>query len=319
MEVLKWIGQGFAIVVAAVFCLFVYVFIRMAFVAQFTELGLLRDRVLRVLLPGVEIKEVSHQLSPLEWEHESGPGAVPKATSLLLTPDGQLQSEETRFDGDPRRYVDELSGADSLAPWILFESRIYQRNGDTLGQEIADLSEAPFTGFGYVAGLNDEWFLVAGDVRGDKNRNSRLWQVSKKNFDVVLLEKNPYFTFSRPPKTFTPEGFDGVLVAVYRGVVSYGFGGDCSRPRYSILRAYTSTYPLGIDLARFSFRAGTIVDVAWQDGALVVTGDPSRPAAAGRDRIPPRVWRVGLPDGVVGMPQRSGATEPEEVSESLAG
>ncbi|WP_428821140.1 hypothetical protein [Microbulbifer sp. MCCC 1A16149] len=319
MEILKWIGQGFAIFVAAVFILFAYVFIRMAFVAQFTELGLLRDRVLRILLPGVSIKEAPHQLPPLEWEYESGAGAVPKATSLLLTPEGQLQPEESRFDGDPRQYVDELSGGDSQAPWILYESRIYQRNGDTLGREIADLSDAPFAGFGYVAGLSSEWFLVAGDVRGDKNRNSRLWQVSKKNFEIVLLEKNPYFTFSRPPKTFTPQGFDGVLVAVYSGVVSYGFGGDCSRPRYSILRAYTSTYPSGIDLARFSFRAGTIVDVDWQDGTLMVIGDPSRPAAAGRDRMPPRVWRVELPDGIVGMPQQRGAAEPKELNESLEG
>ncbi|WP_160153554.1 hypothetical protein [Microbulbifer sp. ALW1] len=309
MEIAKWIGMGFGGVVAAVFCLFVYAFVRMAFVKQFTELALLKDKTFRVLSPGVRVSESAHQLAPLEYEYAPRAGAVAAAESLLLRPDGLLEADDSHFDGDPRKGVLALADPKKDAAWILSESRIYLREGDRIGRELVNFGGTPFTGFGYVAGLNEDWFLVAGDSGAHKYPETMLWQVSRENFETRLLEKNPYFTFSRPPKTFTPSGFEGVLLAIYRGVVSYGFGGDCSRPRYSILRAYTPAYPDGIDLARFSFKAGTIVDVQYQDGTMQVIGDPSRPGAAGKDRRPPRVWNLEMPAELLGSAGQRNAIE----------
>ncbi|MFV8783649.1 hypothetical protein ACNKU7_14620 [Microbulbifer sp. SA54] len=307
MEILKWIGIGFGICGAAMFLFFVFVFLRMIFDPQITELTALRDKAMRPLLPGVAVTEIPHQRPPLEREHNPGAGSVPDAEEWLLTPEGQLQQGERVFDHDPRRPVQVLAGAGAEVDKILYDGRIFVRDGYKPGQELADFSSGPFTGFRHVGGINSEWFLIAGDRVERPYGNTALWQVSHRDYRYTLLEKNLYFTHDRPPKTFTPAGFDGVLVAIYVDHLSYGFGGLSSAPRYSVLRAYTPRNPDGINLLRLSLKAGTIVDVEWRDGALLVTADPSRPRSPRRS-LPPRLWSVTLPDSQAGNREVSGSS-----------
>lgn len=298
MEVLKWIGIGFAICCAGSFLFFVLVFLRMIFDSQITEVKVLCDKAVLPLAPGVSVTEVPHRRAPLEWEYYPEAGSVPAAEEWLLTPEGQLEQDERVFDDDPRRSVEVLPGIGDEVSKVLYDGRIFAREGNRPGRELADFSDGPFSGFRYVGGINRDWFLVAGDPIEQPYGNTALWQVSHKDYRYTLLDTNVYFTHDRPPKTFSPAGFDGVLVAIYESCASYGFGGFCSAPRYSILRAYTPGSPDGIDLVRLSLKAGTIVDVEWQGGTLLVMADPSRPPSTQRS-LPPRLWSVSLPEDMV--------------------
>ncbi|WP_226661141.1 hypothetical protein [Microbulbifer aggregans] len=306
MEVLKWIGIGFAICCAGSFLFFVLVFLRMIFDSQITELKVLCDRAVVPLVPGVSVTEVPHQRPPLEREYFPGAGSVPAAEEWLLTPEGQLERGERVFDEDPRRPVDVLVGIGGEKSKVLYDGRIFERDGDSPGRELADFSGGPFSGFRHVGGINREWFLVAGDPIEQPYGNTALWQVSHRDYRYTLLNSNVYFTHDRPPKTFSPAGFDGVLVAIYASCASYGFGGYSSAPRYSILRAYTPGNPDGVDLVRLSLKAGTIVDVEWQDGTLLVTADPSRPRSPHRS-LPPRLWSIMLPEDMAGSNSAEGS------------
>lgn len=300
MEVLKWIDIVYAIGCVVFFAFFASVAGRMIFVARFAELSLIPNRTLRVLWEGLRVSEISHQLPPLERDYQPGAGDVPATEEVQLTPDGKLEEEQHYFDGDPRRSVQVLSAIDGVVSKVLFDRKVFARNGDELGPQLADLSDGPFAGFRYVGNLNNDWFLVAGHPAGKTYGDAALWQVSHEDYSAILLQENVYYTFHRPPKIFTPEGFPGVLLAVYVDDVSYGFGGNCSEPRYSILRVYTENFPAGIDLVQFSLKAGVIVAVEWRDGELLVTANPSRPTG-NEGKRPPRIWSVALPDHLVSV------------------
>jgi hypothetical protein len=119
--------------------------------------------------------------------------------------------------------------------------------------------------------------------------------VEKSTLEKKKIAEDTYFTFVRPPVVFRPKGFGGLVLVYYTGSVNYGFGGDSSRPEFSFIRIYNETYKEGLDVAKFGFKAGTIVHVEWRDNALIATGDPNRPAAAQKEPRPARIWRIELP------------------------
>ena len=94
---------------------------------------------------------------------------------------------------------------------------------------------------------------------------------------------------------FLSEGFAGQVVIYYTGSVDYGFGGNSSRPKYSFIRIYNERFKQGLGVAKFGFKAGTIVDIKWIDNALVVTSDPSRPLATNQKVMARRIWKIKLP------------------------
>ncbi|MBB3059943.1 hypothetical protein [Microbulbifer rhizosphaerae] len=248
-----------------------------------------------VLLDGVTIEEVEHNHPSLEREWEPGAGDIAAARRVLLTPDNALEEGERVFDKDPNRQVLQLDATGELPVKIFIGQIIYARDGDNLGDKLVEFEDAPFDGPGYIGGINSEWFLLSAALKEFQHVETRLWQVNHSTLQMEMIEENPYYTFERPPRTFSPEGFPGVIVAIYQGDVSYGFGGDSSRPAHTVLRVYTPQFPDGVNLARFAFKAGIVVDVDWWEGALLVTGDPSRPVAADKPRLPPRIWKVRLP------------------------
>lgn len=304
MEVLKWIGIGFGICCAVVFVIFAYLFRRMLFVKKFAERSLVANKTLDVLAEGLKVVEIRHQQPALARDYRPGVGDAPEAAQMLLTPEGNLEHGQHVFDGDPRRSVWVLSGGEGALSKVLFDRRIYVRESDGLGPQLADFSDGPFAGFWYAGSLNKDWFLVAGYPVGKTCGDIALWQVSHSDYSTTLLQTNLYYIDHRPPKIFTPVGFPGVLVAIYVDDVSYGFGGYCNEPRYSILRAYTERFPAGIDLVKLSLKGGVIVAVEWRDGVLWVTADPSRPTGS-EGRRPPRIWSIDLPDQVVNIHQSS--------------
>lgn len=295
MKALLWIGIPIAVVMAASVCFFAFVFFQMIFVSQITEIKVRTKKDFVVLLDGVTVEEVQHNLPPLVREWWPGAGDVPAARQIVLTPENALQEGERVFDKDPNRVVLQLDANSDLPTRVFIGTEIYARDVDKLGGKVAAFEDAPFDGVRYVGGINNRWFLVEADLKEFAHVETRLWQVDRSTLELRLIEEDPYFTFERPPKTFAPEGFSGIVVAIYRGNVSYGYGGHASRPASTLLRAYTPQYPDGVDLASFAFKAGTVVKVDWQDGALLVTGDPSRPPAAGKPPLPPRIWQLRLP------------------------
>lgn len=295
MKILFWIGIVFAATAVICVVFFVIAFFNMAFVAQITEWKVLREKDYVVLLDGVTVEEVEHNLPSREHEWKPDAGDIAAARRVLLAPDNALEEGQGVFDKEPNREVLQLDATGELPTKIFIDQTLYTRDGDNLGGELAEFKDAPFERPRYIGGINSEWFLLAAALKEFQHVETRLWQVNHSTLQMEMIEENPYYTFERPPRTFSPEGFPGVIVAIYQGNVSYGFGGHSSRPAHTVLRAYTPRFPGGVNLARFAFRAGTVVDVEWREGALLVTGDPSRPAAAEKVRLPPRIWKVRLP------------------------
>lgn len=291
------IWLGISAVVGAI--VFFSIFYKMIFVSDITERKVRKEKDFTILLDGVTIEEIAHDQPPLEPDWNADGGDVPGAREILLTPDNRLEDGRRVMDGDPRREVLQLDGYGDRPARIFIDQDIYVRSDDRLGEKIADFQGGPFDRPRYVGGINGDWFLLVADLK-DRPQESgdtgtRLWQVDHASLAMQVIDKQPYYTFERPPKTFTPDGFSGVILAIYHGDVSYGYGGDSSRPASTVLRAYTPQYPMGVNLVRFAFKAGTVVEVDWQENALLVTGDPSRPRAANKPRLPPRIWKLSLP------------------------
>lgn len=287
IEIVLWIF-GIAFLLGTAF--FVYVFGGMIFVDKLAEISVrwMKDFVLEDSSFGVVEQELD--LPPIPYEFEPGSGDVSAAREILLTPENGLVEGERAYDSDPNRTVYLLESSDGNPDKVFHRNDVYAVGGERLGGLIYSFVGPSLQTLRYVGGLNQKWFLLEGDPEGSQFSDSKLWQVSHSDYSRKLLSDDPYFTFSRPPRIFRPAGFPGYVLVYYVDSVDYGFGGDCSRPKYSVVRLYSEQYSYGHDVVRFSFRAGTIVDVKYQGGALTLYGDPSRPGSS--ERRPPRVWKL---------------------------
>ena len=270
--------------------LFLTVFGGMAFIDKFAEMSIRRMKDVVIEDASFHVVEVEHSLPPLPYEYKPSSGDVPAAREVLLTPTGELQEGRRVFDKDPNRIVRLLDSTEGQLDKVFDGNDIFAKKDERVGGRIHSFAEPSLQILRYVGGVNGDWFLVAGDPEGSPYTNTKLWQVSHADYSRSLLTEDPYFTFDRPPRLFRPEGFAGEVLVYYTGSVDFGFGGDSSRPKHSVIRLFTEDYPSGHDVARFAFRAGTIVDIKYENGALILYGDPSRPGA--EKRLPPRLWKL---------------------------
>lgn len=269
---------------------FIAIFGRMIFIDKFAEASTRRMKDLVIEDPAFQVIELKHSLPPGPYEYKPSSGDVPAARDILLTPEKDLEEGQRVFDSDPSRTVLLLESSNDQPDKVFDGNNVFANDNQHLGNQLHSFDEPPLQTLRYVGGINSEWFLLAGDAEANPYANSKLWQVSHATYARKLLTEDPYFPFNRPPRVFLPEGFMGVVLVYYTGSVDFGFGGDSSRPKYSVIRLYTEDYPSGHDVARFSFRAGTIIDVKYVDDFLILYGDPSRPSS--KKRLPPRLWRI---------------------------
>ncbi|MES2823547.1 MAG: hypothetical protein V4732_08095 [Pseudomonadota bacterium] len=290
-----------AIPIGLIVSFVVWIILNMIFVAQITDIKVFFSKEITILIPGIAVKELEHGNKPLPATgyNQTDSGAMPSAKTMLLTPDGQLVEGQRVYDDDPNVEVDYLEANGVNLPKIFLKNDIYAVDGDRLGRKLGEFSNPAFKVFRYAGALNEKYFLVVADAETATYVDDVLWQVRHEDFEKTIIESDPYYTFERVPKVFKPGGFDGTLLVIYSGDLSYGFGGDSSRPKFSILRAYTGKHPDGIDLVRLGFKAGTIVDIEWRDGSLILVCDPSRPSSTNKQRLPSRQWQVHLPDTII--------------------
>src|SRR5690606_17245399 len=294
-----------------IFAFIVYVFCNMAFIADITERKVKKGKTHHLLAEGIQVSELEHKMPPLEYEYRPGTGAMPPAAEALLSSENKISEGERFYDSDPNISVLWLKAVGDLPDKIFRKNDVYgigeaganAVEGDDgkdeiierpLGKKLASFDNPPLGVLRHIGALNHQYFLLIGDHRDSPYPDDKLWLIDHTTFEQTQLSEDPYYSFSRPPKVFKPAGLDGEVLVYYVGSFDYGFGGDCSRPQYSVVRLFSSTHPQGIDLVKFAFKAGTIVDIEFKDGALILTGDPSRPRT-NANRLPPRLWKVGFP------------------------
>src|SRR5690554_2334021 len=275
----------------------------MIFVADYAEKKAQKSEAFYLLTDGVRVRELEHQMPPLEWEYRPGSGAMPVAAETLLSPENTIAEGERSYDDDPNVSVLWLKSVGDLPDKIFLKNDVYgvtvndEIDSTHLGEKLASFENPPLGVLRHIGALNHQYFLLIGDHRESPHADAQLWLINHTTHEQTKLTDDPYYSFSRPPNVFKPEGLNGEVLVYYVGSIAYGFGGDCCRPQYSVVRLFSSTRPQGIDLIKFAFKAGTIVEVDFKDGALVLTGDPSRPRTD-EDRLPPRLWQVNLPSGL---------------------
>ena len=288
---------------SSILAFIVYVFCQMVFIADITERKVKKGKTHHLLTEGIQVSELEHKMPPLEYEYRPGTGAMPPAAEALLSPENKISEGERFFDSDPNISVLWLKAAGDLPDKIFLKNDVYGINetdgldDKQLGKKLASFDNPPLGVLRHIGALNHQYFLLIGDHRDSPYADAQLWLINHTTHEQTKLTDDPYYSFSRPPKVFKPEGLNGEVLVYYVGSIAYGFGGDCCRPQYSVVRLFSSTRPQGIDLIKFAFKAGTIVEVDFKDGALVLTGDPSRPRTD-EDRLPPRLWQVNLPSGL---------------------
>lgn len=246
------------------------------------------------LVEDIDISEISHNEIALPYQFSYDTGEKEGSKTMVLSSDGKIENDRRWFDDDPRQNIEVLIRSENENSLVFKGNKIYLFDDFKLGPELGTFSNPSLKLIRHVMPVNNRYILVAGDREEATYADDYLWQLDTQTIEKTILTKDPFYSFSRPPKIFMPEGFNGIVIIYYVGSHSFGFGGGSSVPKESVLRVYNNQYPEGQDLVRFYYKAGTIVDVKWNDNSLILTGDPSKPDGAEKYRKPARVWQVSF-------------------------
>jgi len=268
----------------------------MIFRDQITASKLKLSQEVVSLLDGIQVAEISDNEQPLPYEYQPGTGDVAAADEMLLFEDGMIEPGRRVYDNDPRKQVHVLSGNQASQSLVFKGNDVYRFVNNRLGDHIGTISSPALRSVSHVTVVTDNALLLAGYLASVPHADVRLYQINLPDWRQEEIAVDPYYTFSRPPKIFKPDGFDGVVVVYYTGEYSFAYGGDSSRPKYSVIRVYNKAFSEGRDVVKLGFKAGTVVNMSWQNGALILRADPSLPAMMNKPRMPARVWRVILPN-----------------------
>lgn len=216
---------------------------------------------------------------------------LPCSCEMLLSEQGVLTEGIAIFDSEVDRSVISLLLKQSKQKLLFDNSSVHSIENGELGKLLHKFSNPVMESIRYVNYINEKTILMIANPDTQPHVQTRLWQVDLECFEKVLLTDNAYYEFARPPLILTPCGFDGVVVAYYSEVERFGFINHDSTPKFSVLRIYSDKYLEGGDLVEFNHDAGTIVDVTFDTGALIVITDPNRP---GKYDQPLRYWQVSI-------------------------
>lgn len=291
-KMLTILGWFFGVMLLLVVTGVVVIFGSMIFQKQITTVQLKLSQEVILLLDGIQVTEISDKEQPLPYEYRPGTGDVPAAKEMLLSDDGKIEEGQRTHDGDPRKEVHVLLNGQGSQPFVFKGNEVYRFDNYRLGEQLGTFTSPAFRHIGHVAAVTNNVLLVQGYPALATNEKHHLYQVSLPDFSQKEITEDSYYVFLRPPMVFTPAGFNGVVVVYYTGDYSFALGGDASRPKYSVIRIYNKNYSEGQDVTKLGFKAGTVVNVSWQNDALILQADPSLPAMADKPRVDARVWRV---------------------------
>ena len=122
--------------------------------------------------------------------------------------------------------------------------------------------------------------------KGDSNNTSPVSEADTQLlFAARHIATDSYYLHEKLPDIYWFDDLNVRVMVYFVGSLSWGFGGDVNRPKYSVVRVYSDDYPYGQDIASFSFAAGMIRDVSavmTPAGQLQLTllGDVRRPSGA---------------------------------------
>lgn len=204
----------------------------------------------------------------------------------ILTSAGVISSDVFDADLTVDRHISILDAQGPSPAKLFLSSHIYGVDGDRIGSYIHAHEEIHVSTIRHIASLNDDWFLMASSPYSSAEE---LWQISHHDYSHLLLTDTPYYT-SEPPHLFKPDGFSGMILVYYSGIVTFGYGGDSSRPHFSTIRLFNAEHPVGIDIARLSLNAGKVVDIKIEGDAIIAYCDPNLPNS--ETDLPLNVWKI---------------------------
>ncbi|GAA4276718.1 hypothetical protein GCM10022259_14420 [Aquimarina mytili] len=248
----------------------------------------------KLLSDGVQIEEVPNEMEILPLDFRPEKADLNAGARLLVQEDGSLEKFELYTNNDPGKEIDALID-DTLEYNLAFKnSKVYQITQDKIDTLVHKFEAPTFEPFRYFAIITKDYFLMNADLKEVNYAKPILWQVHKTTFETLKISEEPYYTSERPPLIIKPERYTGTIVVYYVGDISFGYGGDSSRPEQSIIRIYDQKNPQGKDLIQLSFAAGTIVDIEMDNADFLVYTDSSLPSSVGKPRVAPKTWRISI-------------------------
>jgi len=120
-----------------------------------------------------------------------------------------------------------------------------------------------------------------------------LYQLNYPDFTAHKIADDLYYLFNKTPDVYRFSDQGATVLVYFTGSLMWGFGGDVNKPEQSVIRVYNDTWPEGRDVIQFSFKAGTVRGVGYQDGELTVVTDTTRPSGTKHNEVrTPLQWRV---------------------------
>ena len=289
MKILIWIA---AVVVLLVLIPFVVAFVNLAFISQITQVKLKRSPEYILLDKRISVIEVHSDIPPSSKEIPDT-GDVEAGREMLLHEDGLIEEGSRVFDDDRRKQVIVAFNEFRQESHVFLKNDVFQYTGERLGDKVGSFESPGFTFVDYVLPVNEYYFIAHGAMKDSSYPEQRsLWQVKYNGLSKLRLSDDPYYAFGRPPKIFVFA--DERVVVYYTGSYDFAYGGDASRPQFSVLRVYNPDHPDGYDMIKIGFKAGVVLDVRKQGDSYLLITDPSFPAMARKPRVAPRKWIINL-------------------------
>jgi len=264
----------------------------MVFRSQIEQLKVYYSPEHLLLMEGVTVVEINSNMPP-PAEETPDTGDLQGGKEMLLYEDGSIKEGRRIFDDDLGTEVIVSFNKARQESYVFKNNQVFEYSGEGKGKNLGSFSPPGFAHIDFVLPVNTRYMIMHGSM-GDSSYPSErlLWQVEYDGLKKTQLSNNPYYSFVRPPKVFLFDEFGEQVVVYYTGSYDFAFGGDSSRPEYSILRFYNSRFPEGRDIIKFGFKAGTVIDVSKVNDAYILTADPSFPAMADKPRVSPKKWKV---------------------------
>ena len=318
------LGGFFAVVLiiaALIIGWFIYSFV---FVDARTERQVNRLDEYKTLREGVVVTESTYDGPQLIRDY----GRIPsKGRDWLLQPDGTIEPGIRVFDGDEavavRRlpmvytpepatepgevklgYVEDWLAEDREQPpeptaealALIFNGRsVLTGEQNRIATELGELPEHTLDGVDFADWITPHLMVVAGGRRVDGIVSNPLYQLRYPELTAHKIADDLYYLFSKTPDVYRFSEQGATVMVYFTGSLMWGFGGDVNKPEQSVIRVYNATWPEGQDIAQFSFKAGTVRGIGYQQGKLTVVTDSTRPSGVKQHEIrKPRQWQIAF-------------------------
>ena len=289
MNTFFWI---IGLLAAVIIAFFVYVIGSMMFISQITQFKVWLSAEYEHLVEGLSIEELPGEPASTEREVPNT-GDVEGSQDMLLHDDGTVKDGRHVFDGDPGQSAVGVFNPMRRQSHLFVGNEVFEYADAKQGARLGAFSAPGFDMVDFVLPVNAHLMIMDGAMDDSPYPSeSRLWQARYEGLEKQLISDDPYYVHARTPKVFVFDDPEEQMLVYYEGSFDFGFGGDASRPKFSVLRLYNEQHPEGIDLIEIGFKAGTVIEVERVDGAYIVSTDPSLPRMVDKPGVPPRKWKI---------------------------